>query len=89
MVWLLNVSEEVLMVADTGAVALPKVPVIGVPAPLAPSESTKYSAAAIVVLPEVLTVAFRLTEVAPLVGFGVAVRPETTGGAITLRVMSW
>ena len=88
MVWAPKVRLEVLIVADTGTLALPKVPVIAVPAPLDPMVSTKYSAA-VIVLPVELTVAERLTVAAPLVGFGVAVTALTEGGATTFMVMSW
>ncbi len=88
MVWPPKVSAEVLIVADTGTLAVPKVPVIAVPAPLEPTASMKYSAA-VIVLPEELTVAERLTVAAPLVGLGVAVIALTAGGATTFMVMSW
>ncbi len=87
--WVPKVRVEVLSVADTGTVVPPKVPVIGVPEPFAPTASTKYSAAAIVVAAEVLTVAFRFTEAAPFVGFGLTTRPLVTGpGGKTVKVMS-
>ncbi len=77
------------MVADTGTEVPAKVPVIGVPVPLGPTASTKYSAAEIVVAAEVLTVPLRFTEAAPLVGFGLTLTPLVTGpGGSTVKVMS-
>ena len=89
MVWVPKVREEVLMVADTDTEVPAKVPVIAVPVPLVPTASTKYSAAEMVVAAEVLTVAFRFTEAAPLVGFGLTLTPLVTGpGGRTVSVMS-
>jgi hypothetical protein len=72
-------------VAFTLTVGVPNGPAIAVPAPFAPSVSTKYSAA-VTSAPQLaasLTLALSATATAPLVGLGVALTALVAGPVLS------